>query len=185
MRERQGFTLIELLVVIAIIGLLATMAVVSFSGARVKARDAKRISDMKQIYNAIELYNDENGHYPIVATWASFDAPSYMGTAVTSPAAANLTAALQPWLGTNIGDPKRTSSPSSGYLYYSNGTNWCILLYLTPENLNNYPDSYVSPKRCGGVDANGVCNVAGWQWGPSQAVFIGSSIYTSGPNIGC
>jgi len=62
-RHLKGFTLIELLVVIAIIGLLATMAVVSFGNAQSKARDSKRIADVKQIMKALDLYYDENGSY--------------------------------------------------------------------------------------------------------------------------
>ena len=49
MQNKKGFTLIELLVVIAIIGLLSSIAVVSLNGARAKARDAKRVSDVKQL----------------------------------------------------------------------------------------------------------------------------------------
>ncbi|MEA3464293.1 MAG: type II secretion system protein [Patescibacteria group bacterium] len=68
MRKQKGFTLIELLVVIAIIGLLSTLAVVALNNARQKARDAKRISDIKQIQTALELYyNDENGYPAAVA----------------------------------------------------------------------------------------------------------------------
>ncbi len=57
--NKKGFTLIELLVVIAIIGLLSTLAVVSLSNARLKARNAKRMSDLKQISTAIELYSSD------------------------------------------------------------------------------------------------------------------------------
>lgn len=57
---RQGFTLIELLIVIAIIGLLATLAIVSLTTAQQKARDTKRVADMKQFQNAVELYFSEN-----------------------------------------------------------------------------------------------------------------------------
>ena len=53
--NKKGFTLIELLVVIAIIGLLSTMAVVSLNNARAKARDARRLSDIKQLSTILEL----------------------------------------------------------------------------------------------------------------------------------
>jgi len=62
--NKKGFTLIELLVVIAIIGLLSTLAVVALGQARVKARDSKRLSDMKQMQTALELYYTDQGAYP-------------------------------------------------------------------------------------------------------------------------
>lgn len=62
--NKKGFTLIELLVVIAIIGLLSTLAVVALGNARLKSRDAKRMSDLKQLQTALELYYTDNNHYP-------------------------------------------------------------------------------------------------------------------------
>ncbi|KKR34411.1 MAG: hypothetical protein UT67_C0016G0018 [Candidatus Magasanikbacteria bacterium GW2011_GWA2_40_10] len=62
--NKKGFTLIELLVVIAIIGLLSTLAVVALGNARQKARDARRLSDLKQLQTALELYYTDNTAYP-------------------------------------------------------------------------------------------------------------------------
>ncbi len=63
-RNEKGFTLVELLVVISIIGLLSTLAVVALGSARERARDAKRIADVKQIQTALELFYNDNNAYP-------------------------------------------------------------------------------------------------------------------------
>ena len=62
--NNKGFTLIELLVVIAIIGLLSTLSVIALNSAREKARNARRVSDMKQIQTALELYFNDVYRYP-------------------------------------------------------------------------------------------------------------------------
>lgn len=62
--NKSGFTLIELLVVIAIIGVLASIVLASLNNARGKSRDARRITDVKQIQLALELYFDANNGYP-------------------------------------------------------------------------------------------------------------------------
>lgn len=62
-KNKKAFTLIELLVVISIIGLLSTLAIVSLSSARAKARDAKRYSDINVIRRALDLYYLDNDQY--------------------------------------------------------------------------------------------------------------------------
>lgn len=62
--KSKGFTLIELLVVIAIIGILSSVVFAALSAARMKSRDARRISDLKQITLALEMYFDAQGYYP-------------------------------------------------------------------------------------------------------------------------
>lgn len=62
--QKNGFTLIELLVVISIIGVLATIVLGSLSDARARARDAKRLADIRTIQLALEIYNLDNGIYP-------------------------------------------------------------------------------------------------------------------------
>ncbi len=62
---KRGFTLIELLVVIAIIGILSSVVLASLNTARLKSRDTRRISDIKQLQLALALYADSNSSaYP-------------------------------------------------------------------------------------------------------------------------
>ncbi len=99
--NKKGFTLIELLVVIAIIGLLSTLAVVALGSARTKARDSKRLGDLRQLQTALELYYTDQNEYPIASTTlgtgnavclnedgfgaAGCAAPVYMGLIPTDP----------------------------------------------------------------------------------------------------
>ncbi|MEI7451701.1 MAG: FISUMP domain-containing protein [Candidatus Falkowbacteria bacterium] len=64
MKNKKAFTLIELLVVIAIIGILATIAVIALQNARAKARDARRVADVKQMQTALELFFNDAQRYP-------------------------------------------------------------------------------------------------------------------------
>ena len=72
----RGFTLIELLVVIAIIGLLSTIIAAPIQSARKKARDAKKIAELKSTQLALEQYAESNSaQYPINLTSLS---PQFM-----------------------------------------------------------------------------------------------------------
>ncbi len=103
-KNKSGFTLIELLVVIAIIGLLASVVLLALNGARAKARDAKRIADIRQLASAMELYFNDQNSYPTQAggTMGSPGsgktntnlglpniAPNYIGLLPTAPAPAD------------------------------------------------------------------------------------------------
>jgi len=66
---QKGFTLIELLVVVSIIGILASLALVSYQGAQKQARDSQRKSDLAQYRNGLENYATAHGSlYPIFAS---------------------------------------------------------------------------------------------------------------------
>jgi prepilin-type N-terminal cleavage/methylation domain-containing protein len=67
MKSKQGFTLIELLVVIAIIGVLASITLSSLSAISSRAKDARFIAEVREFQKALEVYNIDNGTYPIAA----------------------------------------------------------------------------------------------------------------------
>lgn len=64
-QPERGFTLIELLLVMGIIGLLSTILLTWMSTARVGARDAVRLNDIRQVQNALEMYYVTNKSYPV------------------------------------------------------------------------------------------------------------------------
>jgi prepilin-type N-terminal cleavage/methylation domain-containing protein len=64
MLRHRGFTLIELLIVISIIALLSTVVLASLSTARRSARDAQRMSELREMQTALELYYSDFQRYP-------------------------------------------------------------------------------------------------------------------------
>lgn len=66
LKYQKGFTLIELLVVIAIISLLSSVVLAALNDARAKARDARRLEDLRQINNALQLYLQDHAEAPII-----------------------------------------------------------------------------------------------------------------------
>jgi prepilin-type N-terminal cleavage/methylation domain-containing protein len=66
MQVRRGFTLIELLVVIAIIAILAAILFPVFAQAKVAAKKAADISNLKQLGTGFAIYLvDTDDHYPL------------------------------------------------------------------------------------------------------------------------
>ena len=120
--SKRGFTLIELLVVISIIGLLSTFAVAAFSNAQAKARDAKRISDIRQIKTALELYYDDNGKYPQTSEWViNNPQPNEWvhGDNFTTSFQTFLNTALAPYMPSVPQDPVSPPRPWPSSYYYT------------------------------------------------------------------
>lgn len=66
-KNQKGFTIIELLVVIAVIGILAAIAVVSYSGVRDRAKTEKLAASALAVKKAAEAYYERNNVYPSTA----------------------------------------------------------------------------------------------------------------------
>ena len=64
LRAGAGFTLIELLVVLAIIGLLSAIIMPAIGKARTSARSALCCNNLRQLFLAATLFNDDIGYYP-------------------------------------------------------------------------------------------------------------------------
>lgn len=73
-KKINGFSMIELLIVIAIITFLSAIIFVYANDARIKARDAKRLSDLRSLQTAVEILKKNNEHdvVPMPLTWSEF-----------------------------------------------------------------------------------------------------------------
>jgi prepilin-type N-terminal cleavage/methylation domain-containing protein len=79
--NNKGFTLMELLIVVAIIGLLASMILVGLSSFRSRGRDARRVADVKQVQNGLEIYYASQSKYPLVSYSSALDSWNNLGAA--------------------------------------------------------------------------------------------------------
>ena len=121
--NKKGFTLIELLVVIAIIGLLSTLAVVALGNARQKARDARRLSDLKQLQTALELYYTDQTAYPSGSA-IELGTTNYICLNATN--GFTTTGCGSPYMGQVPDDP----SPGSAYTYTGSTSTYSVTATL-------------------------------------------------------
>jgi general secretion pathway protein G len=63
-QRQEGFTLLELMTIIVIIGILVTLAIPSYRGAVVKAREAVLKQDLFTMRDVLDQYRGDQGKYP-------------------------------------------------------------------------------------------------------------------------
>lgn len=147
-KTEGGFTLIELLVVIAIIGILSSVVLASLNSARTKARDAKRVAEIKGLQTALEMAYDDNGQYPI-SSWTCSNQANWQTSALAT--------ALDPYMPTLPVDPTNGSGYAYNgaltYCYYANGYGlaggWYMLVFRL-ENQNTKLDAQDGSTACNG-----------------------------------
>ena len=114
--DKNGFTLIELLVVIAIIGILSSVVLISVNNGRIKARNAKRLSDLHQLVNAFNLGLNGGNSFPTIGdTWSCISSSCTMGWS-TYTANATIDSFFTPYI-LKPSDPADSTRGYMGYLY--------------------------------------------------------------------
>ncbi len=143
-KSKWSFTLIEILVVIAIISGLTALVLPNFMGARERARDTQRKSDLRQIQKALELYKLDQTSPAYIPT------ASYPSAGSCFSSAAGCTGNI--YLKKFPGDPQ--STPSTNYYYLRNASD--VLKYTLCTCLENKadPDADASGTNCDGLPNN-------------------------------
>ena len=157
--KKEGFTLIELLVVIAIIGILAGMVLVSMSGARQKARDAKRMSDMRQIISAQEMYYGNKDTYTSTAATGTAEA-----TTIADGTTVFMTIPADPGGFTTAQTNCTAALPQGVYCVITNSTDtqkFCYFTRLEETGNNYYTASQGGNVKKAAVPTLATCNTAG------------------------
>ncbi|MFH1522934.1 MAG: type II secretion system protein GspG [Patescibacteria group bacterium] len=90
LRAVNFYVFFIILFVIFFVSIISTIAVVALNNARLKSRDARRISDIKQVQTALELYYNDNDKYPVVDSWKELareirKKPTYMSSLPQDP----------------------------------------------------------------------------------------------------
>jgi len=147
---KPAFTIIELLVVIAVIGFITSVIMASLVSAQRDARDKRRVSDLKQIQTALELFHTDNQHFPRQADGAN-------GNISTNTTLLTL---LEPYLQGTPVDPAGLGNDTFHYYYDGDhlcGTKRYAVVFARqmdkPANANY--DTFLNTSCAGSVEGEG------------------------------
>lgn len=145
MNKKSGYTLIEMLMVVAIIGMLASSILIGLGSSRAKARDTRRITDLKNVQTVLELYYSKYNSYPKMAEAIGTD------ETLTWTELSNILISKETGLNANKipGDPLK----SSGWTYYygTNGQSYVLgaKLETKDQSLDDDLDGTIFGVNCG------------------------------------
>ncbi len=138
---QQGISRIEILIVGLVVGLLGLVAIFSIMNARAEARDAVRLSDVRQVQAGLELYFNDASEYP------SFTDPFAIGEASTlclsdagfaascNPATDSIYLDLVPAPPrAGLNNDVSCGGVNNAYCYFSNGESYMISFELEKKN---------------------------------------------------
>ncbi len=133
--ERKGFTLIEILIVVAIIAILASVVLVGLGPTQEAGRDARRISDLHEVQNGLELFYNKCGFYPgSAATTCTSGSPGATWSGTSASFQYALTGA---GIGISAGGVPQDPSSNRTYMYGVGTGNTTYVLGAALENANN------------------------------------------------
>jgi general secretion pathway protein G len=127
LNPKQGFTILEMLVVLAIIAVLSAIGITQFSNAQQKSRDVKRLSDVREIKKALNLYQIDNIRFPIQTTELTITGDDSFSTILEAS-------------GFITEVPTDPQHPGLSYTYQSNsaGSDYDIRFCLETDTVPNY-----------------------------------------------
>lgn len=164
MRKQAGFTIVELLIVIVVIAILAAITIVAYNGIQQRSRDAIRVSDLKGVQKALELFYIDQGRYPTTPGGATWDDHwTAMQTCLTTGVSCGFTPSnYQPVVSKVPNDPQDNPNTQSDtdptyYTGYEGRTNDNYILRVKLENSS---DSALTNDADGGwrTSTDGLCN---------------------------
>lgn len=125
MKNTRGFTLMEVLIVAAIMSLILGAVMASLSQARLRARSAQSVSDIKSLQLALQLYHDYYGQYP--TSGGNWDG---LYTCWGDASADWIPGITPDFIRTLPRSPNNSTACDGNYIYNSNGTDYKLIWHL-------------------------------------------------------